>query len=289
MIDCFIDPIYLAINESITSKHYSEAIFPLINDFYTIIEDFEAQSKKREIQFNITFEFILSCIEYNPYRFSSRIYCSIWFKKFLSYFLKLHRNPNCDIISSNSNITNKYKYKNEAVPDLILEKWNNFLNNCDNCSSCNKKSLEFLSHEELGSKVIPDSPDFFRKTIYKINDWIKDKLSLIINQTPPIEINDLPESKKKGDWSHSKTKNVMLITKKLLNSKYVREIRPIGKSRRVNSNIIEIEDFQKYRVFIKDSNGTHIFIVITTAKNTYHRDIILENISNLIPRCQIKT
>ena len=285
MLNCFIDPIFLAISDNITSKHYSEVIFPVLYDLCNKIEELENNLNKRIINFNITYDLILLSMEFNPYRFRSSIYCSSWFKKFLSNFLKIHRNSNCDIISNDNDIDLIFKFENDKVPSSIIEDWNIFLNKCSKCSYIDERNLEFLTLEGIGSKNMTGTPNFFNSYIIDLLNWLNKQDFTIIPslKLKPAVANIKPNLKKKGNWKHSKTKQVIIEVIKIQNCEYVSSIQPIGKTRKINRNLLELENNNQIRVYIKDASGTHIFIITTTARNATENQFIFEEISKILP------
>ena len=282
MINCFIDPIFFAISKNITSKHYSEAIFPVVYELCNRIEELENTLNKRIIKFNITFELILLSMDFNPFRFRSSVYCSSWFKNFLSNFLKIHRNLNCDIISNEKEIDLIFKFENDNVPSNIIDNWNIFLNKCSKCSSIDERNLDFLTIEGLGSKEMASVPNFFNSYIIDLLSWLNIQDFTIVSTSKPPVVNIEPDLKKKGNWKHSKTKQIMIEIKKILNCEYVSSIQPISKTRRINRNTMELENDSQIRVYIKDVNGTHIFIITTTARNDTENQVIFEEISKIL-------
>ncbi len=282
MVNCFIDPIFLAISDNITSKHYSDVIFPVLYELCNRIEELENNLNKRIIKFNITFELILLSMEYNPYRFKSSISCSFWFKKFLSNFLKIHRNSNCDIISNESDIDLIFRFENVNVPSLIVDNWNIFLNKCSKCSYTDERNLEFLTLEGMSSKNVAGTPNFFNSNIIDLLNWLnKQNFTFTPSSKPPVA-NVEPNLKKEGNWKHSKTKQVIIEVKKILNCEYVSNVQPIGKTRKINRNLMELENENQIRVYIKDAYGTQIFIITTTARNAIENQVIFEEISKIL-------
>lgn len=288
MVNCFIDPIFLAINNKITTKHFSEVIFPRLYDFCSRIDDIENDLKKRIINFNITLDLIFLIMNYNPYRFRSSISCSSWFKKFLSYFLKQHRNSNCAIVANDKCIDLKYMHENENVPSLVIENWNIFLNNCSNCSYTENRNLEFLTLKDLGSKKVEGTPEFFNSCNIDLMDWLnKQDFTTIAPSVPKTNIIN-GNLKKKGDWSHSKTKQVMIEIEKILNCKYVEWVKPISKTRQINKNLLELESDNQIKIYIKDAYGTQIFIITTTARNITENLFIIDKILEILPNFEKK-
>ncbi len=288
MVNCFIDPIFLAISNNITTKHYSEVIFPKLNEFCNRIEEIENNLNKRIIKFNITFDLILLSMEYNPYRFRSSISCNPWFKKFLSYFLKQHRNSNCDIISNEKSGNLIFKYENNKVPNLIIENWNSFLNKCSNCPYIDERNLELLTLQSLGSNNVNGTPVFFNSYHTDLIRWLNKQDFTIISPSKPPIVNIDPNSKKRGNWKHSKTKQVMSEIEKILGCKYVRWVQPISKTRKINRNLLELENDSQIRLYIKDTYGAQIFIVTTTARNISENQFSIEKISEILPNFEKK-
>ncbi len=281
MLNCFIDPIFLAISYSITSKHYSGVIFPILYEFCNRIEELETNLNKRIIKFNITFELILLSTEFNPYRFGSSISCSSWFKKFLLNFLKIHRNSNCDIISSENDIS--FKFENDNVPSPIIDNWNIFLNKCSKCSYIDERNLELLTLEGIGSKNAVSKTNFFDLYIIDLLNWLNNQdFTLIPSSRPPVA-NIEPKLKKIGNWKHSKTKLIMNEITKIQNCEYVISVQPIGKTRKINRNLMKLENDNQIRIYIKDAYGTQIFIITTTARNATENQIIFEEIFRMFP------
>ncbi len=288
MVNCFIDPIFLAISNNITTKHYSDVIFPIIYEFCNRIEEIENNLNKRIIDFNITFDLILLSIKCNPYRFRSSISCSTWFKKFLLNFLKIHRNSNCDIISNEKGINLIIKFENNNVPSLIIENWNSFLNKCSNCSYTDERNLEFLTLEGLGSKKVKGTPDFFNSYYTDLLNWLNNQDFTIISPSNPPVVNIDPNLKKKGKWKHSTPKQVMNEIEKILKCEYVSGVQQISKTRKINRDLMELENDNQIRLYIKDAYGTQIFIVTTTARNISENQFIYEKISEILPNFENK-
>lgn len=288
MINCFIDPIFLANSENISTKYYSEVIFPILYEFCNKIEDLEKHFNKRGIKFNITFDLILLSMKFNPYRFRSTISCSRWFKKFLSYFLKQHRNSKCDIISIDQSISHLYRYENNNVPHQIMEDWNSFLNKCSNCSYINERNLDLLTFENLGAKKVKDFPDFFNANYSDLISWINNQMISCMTYSKPPIVKIQPRLKKKGDWKHSKTKLILKEIDKILKCDYVSEVRPISKTRQMNKNLIEFQNSRQIRLYIKDELGSQIFILKTTAQNDAENRYIIKKLAEILPNFEIK-
>jgi hypothetical protein len=283
MINCYIDPIFLALNDTISSKHFSEVVFPKIFELCEFIKKEEEDSRERIIKFNLTHEIILNSMNFNPFRFSSNSQCGSWYRRFLSYFLKTHRNTNCEVVSLNRQID--IEFENENIPTLIIDEWNIFLNYCNSCVQCSERNLDFLTEVNLGSKYADNSLIFFNNLIHDFIPWFEDQKDFCNNQLLKVSLTS--EKKKKGDWSHSHPRMVMVEVKKLLNCEYISGVRPIGKTTKFRRNFLEIVSFKTIKVAIKDRIGSQFFIVETTSVNENQQKTIFNEIASILSDFEI--
>ncbi len=275
---CYLDPIFLAIKDSITFKHYKYSIFPILNNFVDEIETIEEETGERVVLFNICRNLIYTSMQFNPFQFDINKSSKRFFERFLLQFLYKHYNPSCedkDLRTKSNNI----KYENNFVPEVIMGFWNTYLNQCFMCIKCQKDKLDLLSYEKMRSQASSGSKKFFIDIYYDLIDWLKD--IQYVSSIPPL-INIDPKLKKKGNWKHSHSRTVLRKIDKLLNCKYVKEIRPIGTTRKVNQNDIKMVDHNELKVYLSSGDGAEIFKFITTARsnneNYYIEGKIKENL-----------
>ncbi|TKJ27581.1 MAG: hypothetical protein CEE42_01370 [Promethearchaeota archaeon Loki_b31] len=271
-----------------TLKHYSEVIFLELNEFFIRVKELEKEYGDKFIEININQEFLMNCMQYNPFCFEGNYSICKRFKEFIFLILRKYRNSKCEKTTNEQIIPFKYEYENEYVPLTIMNTWNQFINRCLLCVNKQNRNLELLTCDEIGSNKKEDVPEYFNRVIVNLIDWLNNVYGFINISTEPERINVDLKSKMKGNWAHSKTKGVMSVINKLLNSNYIKEIYPIEKSRKVNENRLEIVNFNQLKIYIKDKIGTQLFIINTTAKNEIESIKIMENMLKIIPTFKVK-
>jgi len=146
-----------------------------------------------------------------------------------------------------------------------------------------KEGVLYLIGKDNGINLYTSDPQI-QNEIEALIDY---DFTIIPPSKPPI-VNIDPNLKKRGNWKHSKTKQVMNEIEKILECKYVRWVQPISKTRQVNRNLLELENDSQIRLYIKDAYGTQIFIVTTTARNISENQFIIEKISEILPNFEKK-
>ena len=87
MKNCYIDPIFLAINDTTSSKFYYNNVFLVLNKFLMYLQKLEKDFGEKFIQFNISQEIIIKSMEFNPFRSESFSFVRR-FKEFISLLLR---------------------------------------------------------------------------------------------------------------------------------------------------------------------------------------------------------
>ena len=280
MINCYIDPIFLSINNKISIKHYSEVLFPILSDFCRRIEDIEQEMGERILKFNFSPEFLYLCMNHDPFRFAKNIACSRLFGKFLSKFFKIHRNPSCQIKNSDHHII-KFNYINVNVPKEVIGNWNLFLNDC-NLEECCEKNLILITNSELGSLPESGYDDLLQNISQDLSEWLNNQI--LSSQIPPKTIID-PKLKFYGDWKHHHDKSPLLsrILNKIRNSSFITEIIPKAHEKPPQSHRISAHTSYSIKLIVKAKRTGEVYILKTTAINISQVDYIIKDLQKNIP------
>ena len=282
MINCYIDPIFLSVNKNITTKHYSEVLFPILRDFCKRIKDIEKEKGKRILKFNFSPEFLYLCMNHDPFKFGEHIACSRLFGKFLSVFFKIHRNTSCQIKNYDQSKV-KVNYINRNVPKEVIDNWNLFLNDCNSVECC-EKNLILITTEKLGS--IPDSgfDDLFQRISQDLLLWLNNQIfsdSYIIPPKtkidPKLKLND-------GDWKHHHEKSPILgkILNKLRNSDFITKIIPIAHENPPQSHRFSVHTSNSIKLIVKAKKTGEVYILKTLASNISQVEYIIKHLKKLI-------
>lgn len=281
MITCHIDPIFFAINESISFKYYCEVIYSKIYEFYNRILELEKITNQNIIKFNFTREFMSICMHHNPFRSPSN---KIRFKNFLLIIYKKYLNLNCDERPINEIKTFKIKYENENVPESVMKNWNLFLNQCFNCRNCKENNFDFLTCGDIGSKEVDGYLEFFSKTFIDLIRWLNDKFDKCYF-IKPTSLNIDPQLKfKKRYWKHHhKLPQIRKILNLISQSEYVLELRPIKLTRSLNQTKILSYNSNSIIISISKKDGVEIFQIFTTAISEKQNEFIIKKFKEKIP------
>ncbi len=285
MINCFIDPIFLAINNNISTKHYSEVLFPILSGFCNRIKDIEQEKQERIFKFNFSSEFLLLCMNQDPFRFAKNIAFSHLFRKFLSKFFKTHKNPSCQIKNSNHSKI-KFKYINKNVPKEIIDNWNLFLNDCNSLECC-EKNLILITNSKLGSIQDSGYDDLFQRISQDLSEWLNNQTLCDSGIIPPKTKID-PKLKLDGDWKHHHDKSPLLsrILNKICNSNFITKIIPKAHENPPHSHRISVHTSNSIKLIIKAKKTGEVYILKTTARNVSEVNYIITDLKKNIQAIQ---
>ena len=293
MINSFIDPIFLAVKDA---SLYSEEIYPIFCKFFKKIKFLEKKLGNRFIEFNFNQDLIFECYNHSPFQINQvkgNKSWNKWFKGVLEQLFRIYRNNKCEDVVQNQAIN--FEFSNKHVPISMMEKWNNFLNNCLNCNNsnvpCNQKK-ELLTLQDFGSKLA-DGNKFFDDEDFNIYQWLVQRFKQgcqnlgikIYIDTPPVsKIN--PKDKKQGDWAHSHDAAVLREINKLTNCIYIDKIMPgeflrKGKFHKLFTR--QEESIGLLELYLNGSSKTEKFYLYTTAVDENHIDPILDEIWKMVP------
>lgn len=281
MINCHIDPIFFAINESISFKYYTEVIYSKIYEFYNRILELEKETNQNIIKFNLTPEFMSICMKYNPFISLSNRFR---FQEFLLMIYRKYLNLNCGERPINEINSFRVKYNNKNIPEKVMKNWNLFLNQCFYCGNCKEKNFNYITCKDIGSKSVIGYLEFFSNICINLIKWLNDKFdeNFFIK---PTSLNIDPQLKfKKAYWKHHhKLPQIREILNLLSQSGYVSEIRPIKLIRSLNQTKILSYDSNSIIISISKKDGVEIFRIFTTANSEKQNKFIIEKFKEKIP------
>ena len=227
-------------------------------------------------------------MSFNPFKFNINDSAKVFFERFLFQFLVQHRNLYCDNRKRNNQIGLKIQYKNDLVPLVVMDMWNRYLNDCYVCKTCCETNKDLLSIEEFETEIDNESLSFFTDIYYNLENWINDRIDLDnIQINPPLSTIEL-EKKRKPKWKHSHSRIIMRRVDRLLKCVYVDFIEPKRKTRRVNIDLIKINEFNELEIYFSEGNGAEIFILKITARNYGETNYIVDRILELFPNFEIR-
>ncbi len=284
---CYLDPVFLAINESFTFKHFKNTIYLNLSEFVERIDELEELLRYRIVYFNITQELIYSATSFNPFQYHESDSAKLFFERFILEFLIKRRNVTCESRELEEDESTFITYINDNVPVEIMKIWNEFLNKCNTCIRCEKNYLDLLSIENYNSIGDSDSDVFFTDIYLNMLNWIEERIDLEnIPVNPPIVEID-PKLKRKPRWKHSHSKKIVKEINKLLVCEYIRFIEPVGKTRKINKDLVKIKDYSELEIYLSEGNGSEIFIATITARDLREANFIIERIIAINPNFEI--